>query len=174
MTGVGIELSQTLVWTAKKSNNACFIWLKRSNSDFIKSLESVLSIQVCQLRINSHILVMTLKRIVTWNSSHEPRLDPRSDFPLKYHCETGGQNCDGSYDAGPEDWVGKDDHLKVSSFFLSIFFSSPEVCRRRQPQDRERHAPRRICTKQKSGWTHLQKIWPDESCWIWLNRYSWV
>jgi len=58
---------------------------------------------------------MTLKRIVTWNSSHEPRLDPRPDFPLKYHCETGGENCDGSYDAGPEDWVGKDDHLKYVS-----------------------------------------------------------
>ena len=39
---------------------------------------------------------------------------------------------------------------------VSIVSSSPEVCRRRQPRDREWHVPGRICTKLKSGWTSLQ------------------
>ena len=122
-------VAQDYVGIFWRSNNFCFIWLNKSTSDFIKADESVWSIWVWQLLIRtfwlwpfihfddglSHILIMTLKRIVTGSSSDEPRLDPFSDFPLKYHCQTGSENCDGSCDARPENWVVKDDHLKMMS-----------------------------------------------------------
>ena len=167
-------VAQDYVKSFWRSNNFCFIWLNRSKSDFIKANESVLSIRVWQLLIHtfwlwpfihcddglSHILIMTLRRIVRGSSSDEPRPDSLSDFSLEYHCQTGSKNCDGSCDARPENWVIKDDHLKVMSIVswwaMSIVSSSPEVCRRRQPRDREWHVPGRICTQLKSGWTSLQ------------------